>query len=154
VRPSGVTLSCSPLHGMGHGYAQGGRGSREHRGRYDVDRLHKRSTARCRNLASRDADSAAERVAAQATGANVVKAFNIFPASTWTPLERSAARQSPVVALAGDHQPALQLVSTLARHVGGTPAVLGPPARARQIEDSAGFVIGLAFAGQLRRPGR
>jgi predicted dinucleotide-binding enzyme len=35
----------------------------------------------------------------------------------------------------------------LVRDAGGRPAVLGPLSRARQLEEVAGFVIGLAFSG-------
>ncbi|MGH3488917.1 MAG: hypothetical protein ACRDP8_13525 [Actinopolymorphaceae bacterium] len=51
------------------------------------------------------------------------------------------------VAMCGDDQAALGLISELVRDVGGAPAVLGPLDRVRQLEEVAGFVIGLAFAG-------
>jgi predicted dinucleotide-binding enzyme len=93
-------------------------------------------------------DSAAQRIAAQAPGAHIVKAFNVFPADTWTtaPPTTDPASQ-PVVALAGDHPASVALVSRLVLDVGATPAVLGSLHRARQIEEVAGFVIGLAFSG-------
>ncbi|WP_344936386.1 hypothetical protein [Sphaerisporangium flaviroseum] len=51
------------------------------------------------------------------------------------------------VAMCGDDPAALRVVGELVRQVGGVPAVLGSLERARQLEETAGFVIGLAFAG-------
>jgi 8-hydroxy-5-deazaflavin:NADPH oxidoreductase len=51
------------------------------------------------------------------------------------------------VARCGDDPAALQVVGELVRDIGGTPAVLGSLARVRQLEEVAGFVIALAFAG-------
>lgn len=88
--------------------------------------------------------AAAQRIAAMAPGAHVVKAFHLFPASQWT----TPGGQAPVtVAMSGDDPGALRTVSQLVRDAGGVPAVLGPLDRTRQLEEVAGFVIGLAFAG-------
>ncbi|GLW95200.1 NADPH-dependent F420 reductase [Actinokineospora globicatena] len=84
--------------------------------------------------------SAAESVA-ERSGAHVVKAFHLFPAAHW------ADATGTVVPLCGDDQAALTAVAGLVRDTGATPAVLGPLSRARQLEEVAGFVIGLAFAG-------
>ncbi|RLK53787.1 NADPH-dependent F420 reductase [Actinokineospora cianjurensis] len=84
--------------------------------------------------------SAAEFVA-EGSGARVVKAFHLFPAAHW------ADAAGTTVALCGDDQDALTTVAELVRETGATPAVLGPLSRARQLEEVAGFVIGLAFAG-------
>jgi 8-hydroxy-5-deazaflavin:NADPH oxidoreductase len=51
------------------------------------------------------------------------------------------------VAMCGDDPAALRTVGQLVRDAGGVPAVLGPLDRTRQLEEVAGFVIGLAFAG-------
>ena len=51
------------------------------------------------------------------------------------------------MAICGDDPAALRTVSTLVRDVRARPAVLGSLARARQLEEVAGFVIGLAFSG-------
>lgn len=51
------------------------------------------------------------------------------------------------VAMCGDDPHALDVVGSLVRDVGGVPAVLGGLDRARQLEEAAGFEIGLAFAG-------
>jgi hypothetical protein len=91
-------------------------------------------------------DSMAKRVAGLAPGAHVVKALQLFPAEQWR--RPPAAGGSPVtVAICGEDPGALRVVSDLVRDVGGVPAVLGPLERARQLEEVAGFVIGLAFAG-------
>jgi 8-hydroxy-5-deazaflavin:NADPH oxidoreductase len=47
----------------------------------------------------------------------------------------------------GDDPAALRTVGQLVQDAGGVPAVLGSLDRARQLEEVAGFVIGLAFAG-------
>ncbi|WP_086824997.1 NADPH-dependent F420 reductase [Allokutzneria sp. NRRL B-24872] len=89
------------------------------------------------------ATSAAERVAELAPGAHVVKAFHLFAADQWTEPEASPV----TVAMCGDDAGALRVVGELVRDAGGSPAVLGPLSRARQLEETAGFVIGLAFSG-------
>jgi 8-hydroxy-5-deazaflavin:NADPH oxidoreductase len=87
--------------------------------------------------------AAAGEIASMASGAHVVKAFHLFPAAQWT----TPALAPATVAICGDDPAALDVTGQLARDAGGTPAVLGPLARARQLEEVAGFVIGLSFAG-------
>lgn len=87
--------------------------------------------------------SFAGHVAERAPGALVVKAFQLFPAALWT----APGTGKATVAMCGDDSRALDVVGSLVRDVGGTPAVLGGLDRARQLEEVAGFVIGLAFAG-------
>lgn len=100
--------------------------------------------------------SGAQHVAALAPGAHVVKAFHLFPAEQW-----ADPNSSPVtVTICGDHPHALRVTETLARDAGAGTAVLGGLDRARQLEEAAGFVIGLTFGGfdpraavpQLRHP--
>lgn len=86
--------------------------------------------------------SAAEQIAALAPGAQVVKAFHLFAADEWL-----KDRSDATVALCGDEPAAVDLVGRLVKDVGAIPALLGPLARARQAEEVAGYVIGLAFAG-------
>lgn len=87
--------------------------------------------------------SGAERAAALAPGAHVVKAFHLFPADQW-----SDPDSRPVtVAICGDDPHALLTTEALVRDAGSTAAVLGPLTRARQLEEAAGFIIGLAFQG-------
>jgi predicted dinucleotide-binding enzyme len=88
----------------------------------------------------------AKRIAGLAPGAHVVKAFHLFPAGQWA--RGAGSGRSPVtVAMCGDDPGALRTVGELVRDVGGVPAVLGALDRVRQLEETAGFVIGLAFAG-------
>ncbi|MDQ1036486.1 putative dinucleotide-binding enzyme [Streptomyces sp. V3I8] len=86
------------------------------------------------------------RIAALAPGAHVVKAFHLFSAGQWTGLP-AAGRPRVTVAMCGDDPAALDVVGGLVRDVGGTPATLGTLDRVAQLEEVAGFVIGLAFAG-------
>ena len=88
--------------------------------------------------------SAAQRIAALAPGAHVVKALNLFPGEQWVTAQNTSR---PIVPLCGDDPAALDVVAGLVRDIGAVPAVLGPLQRARQLEEVAGFVIGLAFAG-------
>ncbi|MFF2847942.1 NADPH-dependent F420 reductase [Streptomyces sp. NPDC058001] len=91
-------------------------------------------------------ESMARRIAGLAPGAHVVKAFHLFPAEQW--VRRPGGGEPQVtVAMCGDDPAALRVVGELVRAVGGTPAVLGSLARVRQLEEVAGFVIGLAFNG-------
>ncbi|MER5185003.1 NAD(P)-binding domain-containing protein [Streptomyces sp. NPDC002896] len=97
-------------------------------------------------LLTEHGESMAKRIAGQAPGAHVVKAFHLFPAAQWTTAPGGGAARV-TVAMCGDDLGALSVVSELVRDVGGTPAVLGSLDRVRQPEEVAGFVIGLAFAG-------
>ncbi|HWG24560.1 NADPH-dependent F420 reductase [Actinospica sp.] len=94
-------------------------------------------------LLTTDGRAIAEHVADWAPGAHVVKAFHLFPAAQWT-----ESREPVTVAMAGDDPHALEVAAHLARDAGAHPAVIGPLHRARQLEEVAGFVIALAFAGQ------
>jgi hypothetical protein len=71
-----------------------------------------------------------------------VKAFNVYPADQW-----AAASARDVVVLAGDDEKALETAARLVRDVGATPHSVGGLRRARQLEELAGMVIALAFAG-------
>jgi predicted dinucleotide-binding enzyme len=93
-------------------------------------------------LLTPDGVAAAEHVAGWAPGAQVVKAFHLFAADQW-----SEGRRPVTVVLAGDHETALRTTADLVRDVGAQPVVLGSLSRARQLEEVAGFVIGLAFSG-------
>jgi len=85
----------------------------------------------------------AQQIAELAPGAHTVKAFHLFPSTRWTTPQAPPA----TVAMCGDDPQALEVVGSLVRDVGGIPAVLGGLDRVRQLEEVAGFVIGLAFAG-------
>jgi predicted dinucleotide-binding enzyme len=99
-------------------------------------------------LLTEQGSSAADRIATCSPGAHVVKAFHLFAADQWTrPTGDDHDGPAPTVAICGDDTAALQITSDLVRDLGGLPAVLGPLNRARQLEEVAGFVIGLASAG-------
>ena len=91
-------------------------------------------------------EAMAGRIAGLARGAGVVKAFHLFPADQWTS-PRGGDRSPVTVAMCGDDATALHVVGELVRAVGGVPVTLGALDRVRQLEEVAGFVIGLAFAG-------
>jgi 8-hydroxy-5-deazaflavin:NADPH oxidoreductase len=96
------------------------------------------------HLLTGQGESMAQRIAALAPGAQVVKAFHLFPSTQWTAVPD---RPPVTVAMCGDAPAALSVVARLVRDLGAVPAVLGGLDRARQLEEVAGFVIGLAFAG-------
>lgn len=85
--------------------------------------------------------SAAEHIAAQAPGTRVVKAFHLFPAAQWT------SGTGVTVPICGDDPQALAVVGELVAATGSKAVVVGGLARARQLEEVAGFVIGLALRG-------
>jgi predicted dinucleotide-binding enzyme len=97
-------------------------------------------------LLTEPGSSGAHQVAELAPGAQVVKAFHLFPAEQWT-RSPDSGEASVTVAMCGDDPAALRITGQLVRDAGGVPAVLGSLARVRQLEEIAGFVIGLAFAG-------
>ncbi|MEV4252236.1 NAD(P)-binding domain-containing protein [Spirillospora sp. NPDC049652] len=99
-------------------------------------------------------ESMAGRIADAAPGAHVVKAFHTFPFTQWASAPGDASSEDsaevsrgPVVVMCGDDPGALKTAGELARDLGGVPVVLGGLDRARQLEEVAGFVIGMAFAG-------
>ncbi|MBF6180918.1 NADPH-dependent F420 reductase [Nocardia otitidiscaviarum] len=87
--------------------------------------------------------SGAELIASVAPKAHVIKAFHLQPAQLWSAPARPGVR----VAICGDDPGSLRLTEVLIRDAGAEPAVLGPLSRARQLEEVAGFAIGLAFQG-------
>nr|WP_018685050.1 NAD(P)-binding domain-containing protein [Actinokineospora enzanensis] len=94
----------------------------------------------------------AEHVAETAIGAQVVKAFHLYPAEQW-----NGDTSGVVVPLSGDDEGALAVVSGLVRDTGAEPWHFGKLDSARQLEEVAGFVIRLFFAGADPRaaiPGR
>ena len=102
-------------------------------------------------LATEGGPSMAERIAAAAPGARVVKAFNLCPDTVW--------RMSPPVfdgvplgvPLCGDEEPALALVRTLVADLGCEPVAGGGLERAGLLEAAAAFMIGLWAQGAQAR---
>lgn len=86
----------------------------------------------------------AERVAELAPQARVVKAFNLAPDSVW----RNAPHEFTLgVPLCGDDPDALEQVATLVRALGCEPVQAGGLERARLLEATAAFAIGVWIAG-------
>ena len=93
--------------------------------------------------------SAAERVAALAPGAHVVKALHMYAGTSWLAVDPSAQR--PTVAICGDDAKALAITSMLIADLGGGTALVGGLSKARQLEEAAGFVMSLVAAGHNPR---
>ncbi|MET7707477.1 NAD(P)-binding domain-containing protein [Micromonospora sp. NPDC005413] len=89
--------------------------------------------------------SAAELVARVAQGAHVVKAFHLFAGASWP--YAGPAESAPVVAMCGDQPEALERAEALAADLGARTAVVGGLASARQLEETAGFVMRVVAAG-------
>jgi predicted dinucleotide-binding enzyme len=82
----------------------------------------------------------AERVAELATGAQVVKAFNLAPDAVW----RNAPHDFRLgVPLCGDDPAAVEQVAVLVRALGCEPVPAGGLPRARLLEATAAFAIGV-----------
>jgi predicted dinucleotide-binding enzyme len=89
--------------------------------------------------------SAAQHIAAIATGAHVVKALHLFAGQSW--LSRPDGLAPRTVAICGDDQGALDLTAGLVRDLGASSAVIGGLDHARQLEDVAGFVMRVVASG-------
>jgi 8-hydroxy-5-deazaflavin:NADPH oxidoreductase len=92
-------------------------------------------------------DAVAERIAAAAPGAHVVKAFNLCAAEVWESEHRVFDGRRLIVPLCGDDAGALDRVASLVRDVKLQPAPAGGLHRARYLEAMSVFVVGLWFAG-------
>jgi hypothetical protein len=75
-----------------------------------------------------------------------VKALTLFAGESWLEVAPDETRPRTVV-MCGDDPEALKLAGALVRDLGGAPAVLGGLDRAGQIEEVAGFVVGLYANG-------
>ncbi|MFD9595178.1 NADPH-dependent F420 reductase [Kitasatospora sp. NPDC059973] len=94
-------------------------------------------------LETRGGPSAAERIAAAAPGASVVKAFNLCHESVWRRTPPVFDGRPLAVPLCGDDASALETVRGLVRDVGCTPVDGGGLDRAGLLEATAAFLIGL-----------
>ncbi|MFS8097546.1 NAD(P)-binding domain-containing protein [Lentzea alba] len=92
-------------------------------------------------------DAVAERIAKQAPGARVVKAFNLCAAEVWESDERVFEGRRLAVPLCGDDADALGQVEQLVRDLKAEPVRAGGLQRARYLEAMSAFVVGLWFAG-------
>jgi predicted dinucleotide-binding enzyme len=96
-------------------------------------------------------EAMAERIARLASGAQVVKAFNVCAAEVWKAGPRSFEGRPLGVPLCGDDPQSLVTVGGLVRDLGFQPLPGGGLGRARYLEAMAVFVIGLWFAGHDSR---
>ncbi|MFF3347633.1 NADPH-dependent F420 reductase [Streptomyces sp. NPDC002779] len=87
--------------------------------------------------------SAAERIAAAAPGAHVVKAFNLCHESVWRLTPPVFDGRPLAVPLCGDEGAALESVRRLVRDLGCEPVHGGGLDRAALLEATAAFLIGL-----------
>lgn len=94
-------------------------------------------------LATGGGPAAAERIAAAARGAVVVKAFNLCHESVWGLTPPVFDGRPLAVPVCGDDEPALQTVRRLVRDLGCEPVDAGGLARAGLLEATAALLIGL-----------
>jgi predicted dinucleotide-binding enzyme len=92
-----------------------------------------------------ESGSAAEEIQLLAKGAQVVKALHLYAGADWLVAGTAAERRT--VVMAGDDPAAITVASKLVTDLGGVPALIGGLDRARQLEEAAGFVTGLARIG-------
>ncbi|MFJ9692494.1 NADPH-dependent F420 reductase [Kitasatospora sp. NPDC101183] len=94
-------------------------------------------------LATGTGPSVAERIAAAAPGAHVVKAFNLCHESVWRLRPPVFDGRPLAVPLCGDDERALATARRLVGDLGCLPLGAGPLARARLLEATAALLIGL-----------
>ncbi|GGS11374.1 NADP oxidoreductase [Streptomyces aureoverticillatus] len=87
--------------------------------------------------------SAAERLAAAAPGARVVKAFNLCHESVWRLAPPVFGGRPLAVPVCGDDEEALAVVRELVRDIGCVPYDAGGLGRAGLVEATAALLIGL-----------
>jgi predicted dinucleotide-binding enzyme len=92
--------------------------------------------------------SLAEKIAAYAPGAAVVKAFNMCQASVWTMDPPRYDGRKLVVLYCGNDAAAKDQVVTLIERIGCDPVDLGDLKYARLLESAAAIVIKLLFSGR------
>ncbi|GAB2542797.1 NADPH-dependent F420 reductase [Nocardia heshunensis] len=93
----------------------------------------------------------AERIAAGAPGARVVKAFNLLAAEVWAGPHREFEGRPLTVPLCGDDADAIATVVALAGDLKLHAVHAGGLGRARYLEATSAFVVGLWFSGQDAR---
>ncbi|MEV0249218.1 NAD(P)-binding domain-containing protein [Nocardia sp. NPDC050712] len=92
-------------------------------------------------------EAVAERVAATVPGAHVVKAFNLLAAEVWAGPERSFEGRTLTVPLCGDDPAVLDRVAGLVEDLKLHPVRAGGLGRARYLEATSVFIVGLWFGG-------
>ncbi|MFI1912279.1 NADPH-dependent F420 reductase [Nocardia sp. NPDC020380] len=96
-------------------------------------------------------DAVAERISATVPGAHVVKAFNLLAAEVWAAPRREVGGARLTVPLCGDDPTAVALVAGLAEDLELRPVRAGGLNRARYLEATSVFVVGLWFGGHDSR---
>ncbi|MEV6137363.1 NAD(P)-binding domain-containing protein [Nocardia sp. NPDC051990] len=92
-------------------------------------------------------DAVAERIAATVPDANVVKAFNVCAAEVWESRARVFENRRLAVPICGDDAAAVQQVATLAEDIELQPISAGGLHRAKFLEATSVFTVGLWFGG-------
>ncbi|MBL1075728.1 NAD(P)-binding domain-containing protein [Nocardia sp. 2] len=93
----------------------------------------------------------AERIAATAPDAYVVKAFNLCAAEVWSSPTRDFDGRPLAVPLCGDDPAALDTVASLAEDLKLRPIRAGGLAQTRYLEATSAFIVGLWFSGHDAR---
>ncbi|MEV6767835.1 NAD(P)-binding domain-containing protein [Nocardia sp. NPDC051030] len=93
----------------------------------------------------------AERIAAAAPGAHVVKAFNLCAAEVWESAQRAFEGRTLLVPLCGDDADAVARVAALTEDLKLRPVHAGGLRQARYLEATSAFVVGLWFGGHDAR---
>ncbi|MFE7720739.1 NADPH-dependent F420 reductase [Nocardia rhizosphaerihabitans] len=92
-------------------------------------------------------DAVAERIAAGAPKAHVVKAFNLLAAEVWAGADRIFDDVRLAVPLCGDDADAIKTVAALAEDLALQPFPAGGLHQARYLEATSVFTVGLWFSG-------
>ncbi|MEU4808363.1 NAD(P)-binding domain-containing protein [Nocardia fluminea] len=92
-------------------------------------------------------EAVAERVAWDAPNAHVIKAFNLLAAEVWAGADRVFDGARLAVPICGDDPAAVQTVARLAEDLALQPFIAGGLHRARYLEATSVFTVGLWFGG-------
>ncbi|WP_280304115.1 NADPH-dependent F420 reductase [Nocardia neocaledoniensis] len=92
-------------------------------------------------------DAVAERIAAGAPKADVVKAFNLLAAEVWAGTDRVFDGARLAVPICGDDPAAVRTVAALAEDLALQPFPAGGLHRAKYLEATSVFAVGLWFTG-------
>lgn len=92
-------------------------------------------------------DAVAERIAAGAPKAHVVKAFNLLAAEVWADAARVFDGVQLAVPLCGDDATAVRTAAALAEDLALQPFPAGGLHRAKYLEATSVFTVGLWFSG-------
>ncbi|MFC9896730.1 NADPH-dependent F420 reductase [Nocardia sp. NPDC127579] len=92
-------------------------------------------------------DAVAERIAATVPGAHVVKAFNLLAAEVFESETKVYEGRTLTIPFCGDDPAALERVTTLIADLKLSPVHAGGLYRARYLEATSVFVVGLWFGG-------